>query len=191
MEGCIIILMLRERKRLRLKDFDYSSENAYFFTINTKNSDNWFCYIEDGIMNLNPFGKIVEKCWYDLQEYYKNCILAGFIIMPNHFRGIIIIDNKLIEELNIIEVGKGLEGDGLSGEDLKPYRTHDWLKKIKLEVSKYQWHRSFYEKIIRNEKEYINIKNYIINNPINWEKDENKNKSNINYSKIFFGKYNI
>lgn len=36
------------------------------------------------------------------------------------------------------------------------------------------WHRNYYENIIRNEKAYRNISNYIINNPINWEKDKLK-----------------
>lgn len=36
------------------------------------------------------------------------------------------------------------------------------------------WHRNYYEKIIRNERAFRNISNYIINNPANWEKDKLK-----------------
>ncbi|MBQ3145784.1 MAG: transposase [Clostridia bacterium] len=34
------------------------------------------------------------------------------------------------------------------------------------------WQRNYYEHIIRNEKEYLLIKQYIQNNPLNWEKDK-------------------
>ena len=34
------------------------------------------------------------------------------------------------------------------------------------------WQKSFYEHIIRNEKEYLKIKEYIKNNVINWPKDK-------------------
>lgn len=34
------------------------------------------------------------------------------------------------------------------------------------------WQRNYYEHIIRNEKSLFKIRNYIINNPLNWELDE-------------------
>lgn len=44
--------------------------------------------------------------------------------------------------------------------------------KITKEIGYSIWQKLFYEHVIRNEKEYLKIKEYIINNPINWEKDE-------------------
>jgi putative transposase len=37
----------------------------------------------------------------------------------------------------------------------------------------FQWQRSYYDRIIRNEKEYNKISHYITENPMNWDKDEN------------------
>jgi REP element-mobilizing transposase RayT len=34
------------------------------------------------------------------------------------------------------------------------------------------WQRNYYEHVIRNEDAYADIINYIINNPLNWEKDD-------------------
>lgn len=34
-----------------------------------------------------------------------------------------------------------------------------------------QWQRNYYEHIIRNEKEYKEICEYIINNPLKWDRD--------------------
>ncbi len=38
-------------------------------------------------------------------------------------------------------------------------------------INKRLWQRNFYEHIIRNEKEYFAIREYIKNNPENWDKD--------------------
>jgi len=35
------------------------------------------------------------------------------------------------------------------------------------------WQRNYYEHIIRNEPELDRIREYIVNNPLNWETDEN------------------
>ncbi len=34
------------------------------------------------------------------------------------------------------------------------------------------WHRNYYEHIIRNQRSYENIANYILNNPAKWQKDK-------------------
>ena len=34
------------------------------------------------------------------------------------------------------------------------------------------WHRNYHEHIIRNEKSYQRIANYIVNNPVNWKNDK-------------------
>ena len=46
-------------------------------------------------MELNDIGKIVRDCWFDLPNHYRNCRLDEFIIMPDHFHGIIVIDNSV------------------------------------------------------------------------------------------------
>ncbi len=33
------------------------------------------------------------------------------------------------------------------------------------------WHRNYFERIIRDERELNNIREYIINNPARWEED--------------------
>lgn len=44
--------------------------------------------------------------------------------------------------------------------------------KMKNETMGKLWHRNYYEHIIRNEKSYINISEYIINNPSKWNDDK-------------------
>jgi hypothetical protein len=44
-------------------------------------------------MVLNPYGAIVEKCWFDLPNHYRNLKLDVFCVMPNHIHSIVVIDN--------------------------------------------------------------------------------------------------
>ena len=53
----------------------------------------------------------------------------------------------------------------------KTYTTKKYYE-ININVNGKLWQRNYYEHIIRNEKEYLHILEYIENNPINWEKDE-------------------
>jgi REP element-mobilizing transposase RayT len=87
---------LSERKRLRLKGYDYTSAGAYFVTICVHRQFrhfNIFGKIEDHKMKLNKYGEIVSACWTDLANHYFNIELDEYIIMPDHVHGIIQIIN--------------------------------------------------------------------------------------------------
>lgn len=84
----------------RLQNWNYASDGWYFITICTKGREHIFGKIEHATMNLNQFGRIVEQCWYDLPNHYLNLILDAFVVMPNHFHGIMIIDNKTKPDAN-------------------------------------------------------------------------------------------
>lgn len=169
---------------IRLKNWDYSNPGFYFVTICTKDRINVFGEIIDGKMVLNEYGYIVKQCWRDLPDHYKNCILDSYIIMPNHFHGIIQIKN--IHHYNNVEMGL----QPISDAGCKPAST--WYKqyslfemirgfktfsskKINLENSNFlfRWQVSYYDHIIRNEKSLYNIRQYIKNNSINWNVDRN------------------
>ncbi len=165
----------------RLSGYDYSQPGAYFVTICTKNRECIFGKIIDGKMILNDIGKIVEQCWYDLPNHYLNLILDEFIIMPNHFHCIMIINNHNINNGNIVETGlrpvstnKTNKKHGLS-EFVRALKSFSSRKINEYRNSKYPliWQSRFYDHIIRNEYALNKIRQYIINNPLNWKSDEN------------------
>lgn len=80
----------------RLQNWDYASDGRYYITICTKNREPFLGKIEKGIMILNECGRIVEQCWFDLENHYHNLKLDAFVIMPNHIHGIMIIDNPIV-----------------------------------------------------------------------------------------------
>lgn len=58
-------------------------------------------------------------------------------------------------------------------------KIDDFIDEKELPIKKFNrnnkfWHPNYHDHIIRNEKAYLNIKNYIINNPAKWDEDKFK-----------------
>jgi REP element-mobilizing transposase RayT len=82
------------RRSLRLKGYDYSQAGAYFITIVTQDRACLFGEVVDGEMRLNEAGRMVEKWWAELNHKFPNVRTDEFVIMPNHFHGIIVITSN-------------------------------------------------------------------------------------------------
>jgi len=167
-----------KRKPNRLRDYDYSQDGYYFITICTRGRKEFFGNIREGKLDLNRYGETVNQGWYDLPRHYPNGSLDSFVIMPNHVHGIIVIDNENV-------VGNGLKPfptHGLS-EIIRGFKTFS-SRKINEEIeidNKFQWQKSFYDHIIRDERSLDLIREYIQNNPLKWDLDrENPLSKNFN-----------
>jgi putative transposase len=77
------------RHSIRLPEYDYTQPGAYFVTICVKNRDCLFGEIVNGEMRLNEYGEIVTEKWRWLAQQYPYVKLDEFIVMPNHFHGIL------------------------------------------------------------------------------------------------------
>ena len=86
---------LHHRRSIRLKEYDYAQAGAYFITICTHQRENLFGEIADGVMILNEFGQIAHEEWHKTALIRGEIDLDEFVIMPNHFHGIIwIMDGR-------------------------------------------------------------------------------------------------
>ena len=172
--------MIRERKRNRLKNFDYSTPGYYFVTIcvhTVLKGQNVFGIIKNGKMDLNKYGRILNHVWQGLPCHYHNCSLDEYIIMPDHFHGI-------VEIINDENIGIGFVGNGFKPFPTKP--SHTMMKRHGLpEIIRgfktfssrgintinngdiFRWQKSYYDNIIRDIGSLNRIRQYIINNPIN------------------------
>lgn len=87
------------RKINRLRNFDYSSNGAYFITICSKNRRNIFSEISyDGSVSLSKIGYIIDKELSDITSIYKNVFIDKYVIMPNHIHLILRLDNTIDED---------------------------------------------------------------------------------------------
>ncbi len=201
LNGLIEICFMQEdtnpyhRKSIRLKRYDYSQQGLYFITLCCQHKAHLFGRIQDHTMILNPFGKIVEKQWLNTEQIRSNIQLGSFIVMPNHFHAIleIIIDKTENNELTRFKspsqtIGSIVRGFKIAvikqiknelqfhtindnyhvGElQFAPTATIELITKLDYKI----WQRNYYEHIIRNDIAYQKIVEYIIENPMNWDKD--------------------
>jgi len=166
----------KDRKLNRWRGYDYSMPGQYYITICTQKRFCYFGEVIEGKMILNEFGKIANECWFDLLNHYKGRELDEFQIMPNHIHGIIKIINDQYFK-TAVSVGNGLKPfptiHGLS-EIVRGFKTFSSQKINKLQDQIYfHWQKSFYDRVIRNEKELNNIRYYIQQNPSRWQEDMN------------------
>ncbi|MCE5272148.1 transposase, partial [bacterium] len=84
--------MDRKRRSVRLPEYDYASPGAYLVTICTAvKSDLFGNVLADGTMELNGCGRIVREEWLRTAELRTNVDLDEYVIMPDHFHGIVIL----------------------------------------------------------------------------------------------------
>lgn len=164
----------KERKLNRWLGYDYSWPGLYFVTICTKNKQEFFGEIKNNQVYLNDSGQVALKYWIKIPEIYNNVELDEYMIMPNHIHGILIInENKSVGTEHCSVPTKTKHNKmGFLSQIIKFYKEAV-TKDIKRNNSHFAWQRSFYDRVIRSEKELNNIREYINNNSINWDNDQN------------------
>jgi len=180
----------------RLMDYDYSSNGYYFITLCTKNRECLFGEIINEEMQLSAIGEIVLQGWEKSFAIRKELFCDEFVIMPNHIHGIVIINKPHID----------IPVETHDRASLQP--THRMPKSISSFVAGFKsamtkrvneirqtpgmplWQSRFYDHIIRDEKSLNKIRNYIVNNPINWQTDELNQfsvcKKNVSFTQAVF-----
>ena len=180
-------------KTIRLKNWNYANNSWYFVTICTKDALCYFGKIINNQINLSEIGKIAQKFWLEIPQHFKDIYLDQYVIMPNHIHGIIIIDhpNCNIDKISNqprrgVACNASTYNDELSNvmSEISPKKgslssiirsyksavTH-WCRKNNHDY--FAWQPRFYEHIIRDDNSLDNIRNYIKNNPLKWEEDQN------------------
>ena len=164
------------RKSIRLHNFDYSSNGMYFITICTYQKINLFGSIINGIMHLSPIGKIAEEeianANYKRAEHFIE--ITKYVIMPNHIHMIIQIYNpdllhKYQKESFSNPTSKSISSTIRSYKSAVTKRIHEINKSYEAEKI---WQPRYFDNIIRNEKAYQEIWNYIDSNVSRWEEDK-------------------
>ncbi len=82
------------RRSIRLPGYDYRQPGAYFVTICVYQRQYLFGDIVDGRMVLNQYGMVVADEWQKSAVIRREIKLDASVVMPNHFHGIVIIDNN-------------------------------------------------------------------------------------------------
>lgn len=179
----------------RLKGFDYGSNGLYFITICTHQRIHYFGEIveprncasgdhpvetRDCASNLSietgnrpslratEIGRIAHQYWSETPQHYPFVELDEFVVMPNHIHGILFFnrpdkidwaENKFgVQSRNLASVIRGFKSS------VKRYANQNFIE--------FAWQSRFHDVIVKNGDSLQNIREYIINNPVNWNQDE-------------------
>lgn len=151
------------RKPNRLKDYDYSTAGAYFITICTKDrksllwEDVGASIARPAAVRLSPCGHIVDQAIRQIPAHYPAVLLENYTVMPNHIHLLLRIDTD--------PDGRALDAPTISQviQQMKGIVT----KRIGWPI----WQKLFHDHVIRNERDYLKIWEYIEYDPIRWKED--------------------
>ena len=154
----------QKRKPNRLAEYDYSTPNAYFITICTRNRKNMFWTDVGAIIDrpqnvpLTRLGIFVRQSIREIPVHYPMISVDHFVIMPNHVH--------LLLQINTDANGRSMIAPTISTV----------VRLMKGAVSKqagfFAWQKGFYDHVIRGNQDYIDVWNYIDGNPGKWTEDK-------------------
>jgi len=191
------------RRSIRLKGYDYSQPGAYFVTMVARHREHLFGSMGeasagldavDSIANpadsspqlkLTTGGEIVLKTWQKIPTHFPFTRLDEFVIMPNHFHGIIWISmGEAFTVGNYTQAERlpvnaspqppiGTQPGSLNAiiQNFKSISTRK-INQARNTPGNKIWQRDYYERIIRNDRELNAIRQYIRANPHNWPQDQ-------------------
>jgi REP element-mobilizing transposase RayT len=162
--------MHQKRKRNRLKEYDYSNVGYYFVTICVNDRKDYFGKIENARCVLNGFGECVKNILERISVLYPYIEIDYYVIMPYHIHIIIIIDpSNVVTGRDLSLQNKPKQKIKSLSEIIGAFKTMSSKELHKKGLTEFKWQRSFYDRIIRNERELYQIRKYIEQNPLSLE----------------------
>ena len=167
-----------KRKHIRLKDYDYSQAGVYFITICTQGRQEILSEIDapcdddtetvgrglaPAAVRLTDCGRLVEHELIALTERYPSVTIEKYVIMPNHFHGLICLGETAGASprptlMQVLGAFKSLT-------------TRHWNAKAGQSGSSL-WQSGYHEHVIRDENDFLRHWTYIDDNPRKWRGDE-------------------
>jgi REP element-mobilizing transposase RayT len=156
---------IHHRRSIRLKGYDYSQQGSYFITVCTHH--------RELLLESSPVQDMLRSFWGKLSNKFPMVQSDEFVIMPNHIHGIIMI--------TVGATPRGCPNLGGIVDWYKTMTTNAYIKGVKKNqwagFNGRLWQRNYYEHVIRDEEDLNRIRQYIIDNPIKWDEDEENPKN--------------
>ena len=189
--------MSEYRKELRLKDFSYSENAAYFITICCRNMEHLLAKIEtetsrdcqavgvgvlddpsppvltrpEFVRTLTGTGEIVERKIVEMSESFSGADIDTFVVMPNHIHLLMSIYQGKGSSRTPTPTAFSETNQKRSNEQIPAFVSY--LKRSTNRMSGQKiWQRGYYDHVIRDYPDYCRIWDYINNNPYRWYEDK-------------------
>jgi putative transposase len=189
------------RQSIRLKPYDYTQEGAYFVTICTRGRELYFelypelRHIVQAQWESLPkrFQNISLDAFVIMPNHLHAIILVGATLAvaqnpaaAQNFVGAVLVAAPTLAAVqnpaganpaaapNRTEASPAPTALGNIVGAFKSFCVNRWLRYIKqnhMDAVGSIWQRNYYEHVIRNETELNRVREYIVNNPLNWPFD--------------------
>ena len=153
-----------QRKQIRMPEYDYHSNGAYFITVCTKDRKPLLSKVSVGTtigrppqVLLTPYGRIVKDAIHNIETFYPSVHVDNYVIMPNHIHLLLFLycdDGRAMLVPTISRVIQQLKGT------------------VTKRVGHPIWQSRFYDHVILSERDYQEVYLYIENNPAKWAEDK-------------------
>lgn len=166
------------RHSIRWQGYDYSLPGGYSVTVCTPERACILGEVVGSELRLSEYGMVARECLSALPAHYDHVSVDCCVIMPNHVHAIIVL-------------GDYDDGDSGAGFETRPYsRDHVFsrhglpeivrgfktysaraINQLRESPGRPVWQRSFYDRVIRDEREWLTYRWYIEHNPARWAED--------------------
>ena len=192
---------IHHRRSIRLPAYDYAQPGPYFITVNTQHRTCTLGVVEGDSVTLSAVGKIVTEEIDRLPERFAGVVIDASVIMPNHIHAIISIVETQLPSLAAQDQDAVAADDVASASTslgaIHRARTSDIygapvdaprkptlgeiVRSFKASAARsirrdcdagFAWHRNYYERVIRDERELRAFHEYILTNPARWATDD-------------------
>lgn len=179
------------RRSIRLKGYDYSQPGGYFVTFVTQGRELLFGRVRRDEVVLTSAGNMIVKWWKELQNKFPSVSLGTFVVMPNHFHGIVCINEPVGADLRVcLDVENEQQGEHIDSplrnrpntslfqivQWFKTMTTNEYIRGVKqlewIPFNSKLWQRNYYEHILRDQDDWCRIHSYIESNPVTWANDD-------------------
>jgi REP element-mobilizing transposase RayT len=164
---------------------------VYFVTLCVHQKECWLGEVVDGEMVANVAGAIVKHTWEELPRRFPGVGVDMAVVMPNHFHGIILVGAQFIapsQDGDWVGFGMGAINHAPTGEIISvvgaqfiaPAELGNIVRAFKAVctrrirmagIGEFAWQRNYYERVIRSETELLAVREYIADNPRQWDLD--------------------
>ena len=164
-----------DRSSIRLPKFDYSQPGCYFITICAFRMRCLFGRIENAHVLLSQTGFAVRARWIDVPHHFPNVDIDAFVVMPNHFHGIVVVKERARRAVPLQDRGEAFQHP-------MPASIPTIVRSFKASVTRHVrsqsrksdievWQSNYFERVIRDGPEFAKNSHYICCNPAMWHID--------------------
>ena len=161
---------LPKRRSIRFKDYDYTTSGGYFIAICARD--------REALFDDERLRAIVETAWEDIPNHHANAEIDEFVVMPNHVHGVLFLGASDVEQPRAQRVaplqrtGPLLAGGSLGAivRAFKARVTRDVRAALGTDII--VWQRNYHKHVIRHEMALRRTRQYIVDNPVRWEFDQ-------------------